>query len=272
MYKLLISLLTVTCSWSHADLESYVNSHLPLVGSNVRRIHWQGQHYWIKVADPRKGWTSCWGRKLSSVIVPDKIIAPTDVCQNEILETEARRLRECEQRQGACARLILATKHYIVVSDAGISFETFIQNLPLEQRLAYLEKGLQAILDLHKHYLVQGRASIKDLTINENKAISFIDLAEDPEASMGFEEARTRDLIAYFMTSVKVLEGDEKLQNQYADLFNDSIPLELRPLFTRLMRKTAWLSTIAHFIEDWGGKDIKSFATAHRLLKPYFLN
>ncbi|MBW8308566.1 MAG: hypothetical protein K0M45_02815 [Candidatus Paracaedibacteraceae bacterium] len=248
------------------DLRNYTESNLPQ-HSNVRHLQWHGQSYWVKTADATKGWLSCTGKKIMSFLVPDKIIAPTPICNATILKVEARRLKECEQKQGSCTRLIMQGTDWILVSDAGNSFEYFLRSLPLDQRLPYIIKGLEAVLNLHTHHLVHGRASVKDLTLTSSHDFLFIDLAEDPESWMTWEEACTRDLINYFMTTVILLRPDKSLEHEYATIFIEKFPPELKPLLQRVIDNTEWLGKIAYAIRGFAGKDTVKFAHAHRLLR-----
>ncbi|WP_156956701.1 hypothetical protein [Candidatus Odyssella acanthamoebae] len=248
-----------------SDLRNYVESNLPQT-SNVRHLEWQGQSYWVKKADANKGWLSYTGKKIVNFLVPDKIIAPTTICNETILKIEARRLKECDQKQGSCARLIMQGDDWILVSDAGKSFEYVLRGLPVDQRLPYIMKGLEAVLNLHDRHMVHGRASVKDLTLTPQNQFLFIDLAEDPESLMTYDEARTRDLINYFMTTVAFLRTDEALEHQYATLFIEKFPQDLKPLLHRVIDKTKWLGKIAYAAQWFGGKDTVKFAQAHRLL------
>jgi tRNA A-37 threonylcarbamoyl transferase component Bud32 len=263
IFPLFFSLLSFCLADS--DLKNYVESNLPQA-SNVQHLKWQDQFYWVKKADSNKGWWSCTGKKIVSFLVPDKIIAPTTICNQTILATEARRLTECNKKQGACARLIMQGDDWILVSDAGKSFEYFLRDLPVEQRLPHIMRGLEAVLTLHDHHMVHGRASVKDLTLTSQNQFLFIDLAEDPESWMSYDEARTRDLINYFMTTVAFLKTDKTLEDHYTALFIKAFPQDLKPLLHRVIDKTKWLGKIAYAVQWFAGKDTVKFTHAHQLL------
>lgn len=251
---------------ANQELRQYVETHLPHT-QTVKQIKWHNQYYWIKMADPSKGWLSCVGKKIGSILAPDPILAPTVTCKNDLIKIESRRLKECAAKKGDCTSLVLEGANWILVQDAGQNFEYFIQSLPLDERLAYLAQGLGALLKLHSHQIVQGRASIKDLTIDANGHISFIDLAEDPESFMTADEAKARDLLSYFLTTIPLLRQDKALDQEYTDLFVRKIPPEILPIIKRAIDKTNWISKIANAIKGFAGNDIRKFAIAHRLLK-----
>lgn len=258
-------MLLANLGWSTPNLRSYVESEAPKVRT-VKKIQWDNKSYWIKKSDPSKGYFSCIGKKMAAWILPDKIIIPTPICSGDILQTEASRLEKCEEKQGNCTRLILSGKDWILVSDAGQSFETFLRQHPPHQRRPFMEKGLNAILELHSKGVVQGRASIKDITIAVDGDLTFIDLAEAPENFMSFDEARVRDLLNYFMTTIILLE-DVNSKQIYADFFLDKFPKGLKPLLLRVINNTKFLAKIADLISFLDAKDVTKFATTHHILK-----
>lgn len=270
MRILIILLSLVGDCLADTGLKAYVEANLPhqdTIQYNVKRIEWDNQSYWIKQPDLHKGWLSILGKKIGRFLAPDTVIAPSVISNDTILDVEARRLKECEQKQGACARLIMQGDNWLLISDAGSSFQNFIKSLPVNQRIPYLIKGLDAVLNLHKHHVVQGRASIRDLVINEDEDLTFIDLAEDPESFMSFDEARARDLLNYFLTTVVYLQNDDKLEHEYTNLFMGKFPHDIYPILQRVIQNTSWLGTIAHTISSFTPHDVRKFARTHQLLR-----
>ena len=253
---------------ANTDLKNHVESNLPQ-NSHIRQLKWKDQSYWIKKADLNKGWLSCMGKKILSLLAPDKIVKPTTVCEKDILNVEARRLKECEQKQGACVRLIMQGRDWLLTNNGGTGFEQFLNTLPVDRRLPYIIEGLEAVLKLHTHHMVHGRASAKDLTINTSQHFIFIDLAEDPESVMSYDEARLRDLINYFITTLPFLQNTESLKRQYLTIFLERLPPELIPLLKRLIKNTQGFEKMASTFWRIVGRDMAKFANAHRLFQEH---
>ncbi len=256
-----LSLLRLTNAGQ--DLHAYVEENLPRQG-HVRQIDRNGQKYWIKMADPSKGWLSCFGKKIGSWFAPDVVLIPTVDCGADLLTTEADRLKECEKKQGNCSRLILQDKNWLLLSDVGANLETVVRYTPIDQRSALIIKGLHAINTLHQKRIVQGRASLKDLTQTSSGDIYFIDLAENPERSMSFEEACARDYINYFMTALPFIP--EEYEQEFTQEYWAQIPQTVIPVINRTLDKVSWLGTIANWIDAFSGRDIRKFARAYRVL------
>lgn len=247
-----------------SDLQQYVEANLP-TKNHVKQIEWHGEKYWIKMADPSKGWLSCFGKKIGSWLAPDIILTPTVDCGSNMLSTEAKRLKLCKEKHGNCSRLILQEKNWLLLSDAGQNMEMLVRHTPTDQRADLILKGLKAITELHKKGIVQGRASLKDLTQTKSGEIYFIDLAENPEESMSFDEACARDYINYFMTSLTFIPQES--EQQFTQDFMAQIPEKIKPLINRTMDNISWLGTLANWIDAFSGRDIRKFARTYRVLK-----
>ncbi len=261
-----ILFILLVSSHANSDLKSYVEENLP-TANHVKQIEWHGEKYWIKMADPSKGWLSCLGKKIGSWITPDVILTPTIDCGDDMLLTEAKRLKFCEEKHGHCSRLILQDKDWILLSDAGQNMEIIVRYTPTDQRPQLIFKGMQAITELHNKGIVQGRASLKDLTQTKSGEIYFIDLAEDPEQSMSFDEARARDYINYFMTSLTFIPQESEIQ--FTRDFMAQVPEKIKPLIYRTIDNISWLGTIANWIDAFSGRDIRKFARTYRVLREY---
>ncbi|MBX3457082.1 MAG: hypothetical protein KF820_01800 [Candidatus Paracaedibacteraceae bacterium] len=247
-----------------SDLQQYVEANLP-TKNHVKQIEWHREKYWVKMADPSKGWLSCFGKKIGSWLTPDIILTPTADCGTDMLATEAKRLKICEKKQGHCSRLILQDKNWILVTDVGLNMEMLVRHTPTDQRSDLILKGLKAITELHKKGIVQGRASLKDLTQTKSGEIYFIDLAENPEESMSFDEACARDYINYFMTSLTFIPQES--EQKFAKDFMNQIPEKIKPLINRSLSNLSWLGTLANWIDAFSGRDIRKFARTYRVLK-----
>ncbi len=271
MIRCLLTLVFIllTPSFGADKLCIYVENNLPTT-NHVSQIDWDGQKYWIKMADPSKGNISCWGKKIGSWLVPDVVLTPTVECGNQVLATEAARLKECEKKQGNCSRLILKNPNWLLLSDAGQNLETIVRHTPKDQRQALILKGLDAIEKLHSKGMVQGRASLKDLTLTESGDINFIDLAENPENSMTFDEACARDFINYYMTSLSFI-GEEN-EDSFTHEFLAHIPQPILVIMRRTIDNISWAGTLAQWIDAFSGKDIRKFARAYRVLHKAILS
>ena len=242
----------------------------PKTGTYVTSINWKDQRIWIKTVDQEKSsYSHCVKSWALSLVLPGKMYAPTVACGDDLLAIEAKRLKECEAKKGPCVRLVDQGKNWIAVTDGGTPLRCLFGPLSLKDRLELFKKCLQGIHTLHTHGIVHGRGDVRDIMIQANGKVCFIDFAEDPLDFLSFDEAQCRDLLCFFITALPHLDEKSEYDEAFAKFFWKHLPRNLYSYVWQVMHHIESFHQWTSYLKRWYPKSASKALRAVETLKAY---
>lgn len=224
------------------------------VFSSAHLTTFEGQRAWVKTVPPKKQTLSfCAKKKWAALLSPLAMARPTTTCGLGILRLESKRLRELAKLGAPVPSILKETQDSLVIADAGLNLEKVIKRSDDPKRFALLMKAIESIQRLHTLETAHGRGMLKDMVINDQGHISFIDLAEDPLSHMTLAQAKGRDWLMFLFSALPFTQ--ESQQVKLIEVVKAAMdPLTLKE-FKRTIRLIKRLQFLMPVLSKWGAKD-----------------
>ena len=221
-----------------------------IAGPRTEKTLYHEQSAWIK--RPEKGRSdittflhSCIGFLLPTVLQPTSSAGGM-----EGLLEEANRLKVFFANSVPVPQVLEITDNHIVLSDCGPHLRHVLKTTgDRKEVLGLLERATSNLAQLHSKDLVHGRPHLKDMTLNAEGNICFLDLEEDPVKVMGLDAAQARDIWLFLSSCAEFCQNPHHELEALLDIYRNStannVDLELRKIarsgrpFRKLVKDTS---------------------------------
>jgi hypothetical protein len=121
------------------------------------------------------------------------------------------------------------------LSDTGKQLRGVLLGMTDAQlKFLILERAIRGLVAVHAAGLSHGRPFLKDMTVDADDTLHFLDLEEDPTARMSLEDAQARDVWLLLSSCTEFCEEPFKdlnhLLNIYISEYRSSISVNLSAL------------------------------------------
>lgn len=233
-----------------ADFFSHFLDHqLATQTKSIQAYHPENQKVWLKKASKRH---ACWiyvPLRLVSKMLGLHLLTPIPNLGGEkAIACEVARIRQLKKLGIRVPEILASRRDAVLLKDAAPMGQTVQQ---LEQalsaqtnqtdRLALLHKAVDALQHLHdqKGYLSEGFA--RNILVDEQQQIAFIDFETDPRKYLSLKDCQTRDWLYFiFSTGYRLEEQDLSTASQYI-VTALSQQLEQLQAICRVGRKLHWV-------------------------------
>jgi hypothetical protein len=168
------------------------------------KIEWQDGVYWLKQATATPKKQKIWHRAqgIVAAILGMPILRPTSCAGNAAdLKAEQSHMEEWRRLDLPVPRIILSGDGWFVTKDAGIYLTKVLHAFPPKEQTAILNRALDILLRAHKAGVCHGRPMTKDIMIDTEGRLTFLDFEEDPAEVMPLSAAQGRDLLVFLSSA-----------------------------------------------------------------------
>ena len=233
-------------------------------GPEVHRIHVDGQPAWDKRYGSR---TRQW--RLNALDLTVRALGVTALrppprwVGEAACEAEARRLDELASIGVHVPSVLDAGSQRLVLSDMGQTLAHRLRTSDAKESALWFSRAALDIADVHQKHSYLGQPVARNLTVNVDRQIGFLDFEEDPAEVMTLTDAQERDWLVFAAGSVRHLTQHGRELCELISLVlakaQDGVRLGLRSSVQRL-GFLAWLSR-------WGGSRASGIGKAIQTLK-----
>ena len=129
--------------------------------------------------------------------------------EDSLIEMERKRLLQMHELGIRVPRIIDDGDKYLVLSDLGYQLHQRMEVAPSAERVTLFLSALEAIHQVHLKSGYLSQAFARNIVVDENEVIGFIDFEDDPGASLSLHDAQIRDLIMFFYSSLYLLRNEK---------------------------------------------------------------
>lgn len=236
------------------ELETLIQSTHARDQKRVFSLFWQGQKLWIKWTVPPKAKIYHRFQYVFRWIHP--LIRPT-VCMGgtAALSQEMQRLKYLKQKQVCVPTILGFTQTYMILSDLGPSFTELLKDAV--DPVTLLNKAALGIADLHKSGEYCSTGLLRDMTVFRTN-VGFLDLEENLEAVMDISAAQTRNVLLFWLSSVRYCSVVQ-LKN-LIDLSLLQEPAVVIHHLEKIKPFIRFLKNCSAFLSAIGGRDLREAA------------
>lgn len=214
-----------------------------MAGNRVEQVDCAGVPAWRKrYAGTERRWRRALARGLARWLgLPALQPAPAQAAE-QACATEAAMIARLHAL-GACVPSILRRgERELWLSDLGPTLAGQCKNTADRgQRAALLARAAEALLDLHRRGGYASQAAARNLTLCADR-IGFIDLEEDPGASMPLHSAQARDWLLFVQTTARFLVDEPQ---RYAELLRRQLAADSPEVLAEVRRSAQRLRLLA---------------------------
>ncbi|QDH70518.1 BUD32 family EKC/KEOPS complex subunit [Marilutibacter alkalisoli] len=185
--------------------------------------------------------------------------------------TEQRRLQELASSRVNVPRVLGEGNSFLVLSDMGDTLSSLLKKADVAEAERLLAAAVRAIAEVHRAGLYLGQPLARNITIDGQGRVGFLDFEEDPGEVMSIVQAQARDWLVFSAGTARHVPFDETrlavlIGEVMADepeelrgLLNASVDRLgfLRPLTARLGHRAAGigkaLRSLQRALAGWGG-------------------
>jgi tRNA A-37 threonylcarbamoyl transferase component Bud32 len=190
-------------------------------------------------------------RWLARVFGADALLAPQPLSPEEACATEQAMIQRLQQHDVLVPKILESGQTHVVLSDVGTIFSIECKQAQSSQeRLALLEKGFDALDQLHTRGAYVSQAFARNMTILDGR-IGFIDMEEDPLKVMPLEAAQARDILLFVHSTARYMKDAKE---QYQALLKHRISNLPSPIKRQVAKVAAILKYILPFVRLLPGR------------------
>tara|TARA_B110000285_G_scaffold98730_1_gene112563 strand:- start:4092 stop:4868 length:777 start_codon:yes stop_codon:yes gene_type:complete len=201
----------------------------------VEQTIFDGQPAWIKRPEETRSSRFVILHKILQHIMP-KVLHPTGALGGMgAIRQEAKRLEIFGAASLPVPKVLALTEGSVVLSDTGKQLRGVLLGMTDAQlKFLILERAIRGLVAVHAAGLSHGRPFLKDMTVDADDTLHFLDLEEDPTARMSLEDAQARDVWLLLSSCTEFCEEPFKdlnhLLNIYISEYRSSISVNLSAL------------------------------------------
>lgn len=161
----------------------------------VERITFNESPAWIKRPEETRSSGFVTLHKVLEYILPAVLHRTGAVGGMSAIRAEAGRIEVFELAGLPVPKVLELTDEHLVLSNVGEQLRGVLKRtVEPAERYALLELAMLGLRDIHKAKLCHGRPFLKDMTLNADGRVYFLDFEEDPCAKMSLQDAQARDV------------------------------------------------------------------------------
>ena len=219
---------------------------------SVQKYELHGEQVWLKKASKRHstwiylplGWVS----KLLGL----HMLAPVpNYGSNKAISCEIQRLQELQELGIRVPTLLAQRQDCFLIQDAAqnkgqsVQLGSALKKQPnTESRLTLYAKAVQAIHDIHSRNAYLSEAFARNMLIDDQQNLTFIDFETDPAHVLSLEECQSRDWLCFIFSTADYFNDDELLQASYLlSLILSEHPQSFSDV-SRVAQKAQWIAKL----------------------------
>ena len=161
----------------------------------VEKISFKGEPAWIKRPEPERKDSLVLLHKALEYVLPQVLHRTGASGGIEAIKDEAVRLKIFEAASLPVPKILALTDDALILSSTGNQLrKTLRDNQNKPEHVALLRLAMEGLKSIHEAGLCHGRPFLKDMTVDANGKLYFLDLEEDPRAKMSLQDAQARDV------------------------------------------------------------------------------
>ncbi|NVK22640.1 MAG: hypothetical protein HWD86_08985 [Kangiellaceae bacterium] len=174
--------------------------------------------YWLKRAEEEN-------RRLSYIFL-NTISKITDIPiiqaipkaeKSKVLALEIERIESFSKHNVKVPQIVAHSQDYIVLTDLGRTMSSLLKDKSLQTidfKREILQKAIAALLDIHQKKLYLSQAVVRNICINKELEVGFIDFEDDPNQSLLLEQTQARDILLFTTSSARFYISDRDYYKQ----------------------------------------------------------
>lgn len=178
---------------------------------STSRMRIQGHNAWLKHYSDQARRLRLW---LLGVVVRWLDIAalrpPPRGDAGHMRQTELRRIRQLHSEQVRVPQVLGEGEGYLLLSDLGETLSEQLRRAQPEVAEQLLSAAVRAIARVHRRGAYLGQPLARNITVDSEGQIGFLDFEEDPGEVMTLSQAQTRDWLIFCAGAARHLPFDEQ--------------------------------------------------------------
>ncbi|WP_111894804.1 hypothetical protein [Acinetobacter sp. MB5] len=235
-----------------------------------------GLKVWLKKASKRHPWWLYLPLQWFSKLLNLQILAPVpNYGGSDAIHCEAQRIRQLEQIGISVPKVLAESKSGLLIQDIAHDDQKLMQldhalarESNFSQRKALFETALYALKQIHAKNSYLSEAFARNILVDSQQNISFIDFETDPRSTLDLETCQARDwLCLLFSTAFRFNEQERpEIEQMVKHELKDRQDILFQ--LGKVGHRFAWLNRIG--VEKTGndGKRMKIFLIFLKNLKP----
>lgn len=179
-------------------------------GPEIERIDFAGEPAWRKryFGSPRR-WRLKLLDRVARILGVTALRPPPRPLGAAALDTELGRIRALAAAGVHVPRVLSFDADQLVLSDLGQTLAVRLRQSDRDQAAHWFNQAASAIVDVHRkgHYLGQPQA--RNIVIDGDARIGFLDFEEDPGEIMSLVDAQVRDWLLFMAGTARHMPQDE---------------------------------------------------------------
>jgi tRNA A-37 threonylcarbamoyl transferase component Bud32 len=235
-----------------SQLQQYLQN-----GTAIQRIETSNGHVWLKVASkphPKAGYWLL--NLLSKTIGSDLVRAVPNPGGNQSIAIEKERIESLAQHGIKVPEIIDAGDDFILLSHLGDDMRSHLNGMHnVKDRLALLKQVTQSIVKLHQKEQYLSQAFARNITIDSEGQVGFIDFEDDPLTVLKLHQAQARDILLFVNSTAYLFQDSIQVyvesMTRFLSAYSDEIQQELQ----QASKVMSSLVKLARY--NWLGRDIQ---------------
>lgn len=184
---------------------------MPRQAASTSRMRVQGRSAWLKRYSDEARRLRLWllGRIVRWLGIA-ALLPPPRGDAERMRDTELRRIRQLQSEQVRVPQVLGEGEGYLLLSDLGETLSVRLRNADPETAEHLLTAAVQAIARVHRRGAYLGQPLARNITIDSQGRIGFLDFEEDPGEVMSLGQAQTRDWLIFCAGAARHLPFDEQ--------------------------------------------------------------
>lgn len=236
------------------------------VGARSVPFDWQEKRYWIKIAI--KSQMNNWHRVqnfFAALLGVPMLRATVSNAGDLGLDDEVRRLERVAGRGVLVPKVVAQKPGWILLDDIGVSLFSELEKSDCPDCL--LKQAALAFADLHNAGGWHGTGQLRDLVVERDGKIGFIDFEESVGEAMDAKTAQARDILRFLISAVRFDAGDGKMLEMILQTYRKKGPDHVWPQMRSVLRL---IRPIAFFLQPFHkklGRDLRHALLVYNALK-----
>lgn len=241
----------------------------------------QGHKVWLKKASKRHSTWIYLPLRWASKLLRLEVLSPIPNFGGDVaIACEIQRLIQLHTQHIRVPQILAQDHDAFLISDAAPPNEqcaelglTLKKQKTTAQRLDVYRKAIQALQQTHLQRAYLSEAFARNILIDQDQNLTFIDFETDPAAVLNLEQCQSRDWLCFIFSTAAYFNRDELAQ---ASLLITQVLAEHSQSFAEVSRVAGKIQWIAKFKPEKLGKDglrlIKSIELLGMIQHEYQLN
>lgn len=196
------------------DVNQFLLECLKEQSVGIRSYTVSGQKVWIKKAMSRHGAWKYWPVSLLAWLTGASAVKPVPNRGGiQAVQTEVRRLESLRQAGVRVPELLAKTEQGFMLADmssrereAKPLVKMMKHSKSAEDCLFWMEKGAEALVSVHEKGCWLSEAFARNILVDGEAEIAFIDFETDPSEVLSFEDSAVRDWMTFIYSCMAPLE------------------------------------------------------------------